>query len=51
MRHKDSAMVVLSDEHLGGRITVSLVRGLDARLDVNSDTVGTTVTVDIPPET
>ena len=36
---------------LGGRITVSLVRGLDARLDVNSDTVGTTVTVDIPPET
>ena len=35
---------------LGGRITISLVRGLDARLDVNSDTVGTTVTVDIPPE-
>ncbi|MCB8840082.1 PAS domain-containing protein [Aurantimonas sp. VKM B-3413] len=35
---------------LGGRIAISLVRGLDARLDVNSDTVGTTVTVDIPPE-
>ncbi|WP_188912740.1 PAS domain-containing protein [Aureimonas endophytica] len=33
---------------LGGRIVISLVRGLDARLDVNSDTVGTTVTVDIP---
>ncbi|MEX6505006.1 PAS domain-containing protein [Jiella sp. M17.18] len=35
---------------LGGRITVSLVRGLNAHLDVNSDTIGTTVTVDIPPE-
>lgn len=35
---------------LGGRITISLVRGLDARLDVTSHTVGTTVTVDIPPE-
>ncbi|WAJ28531.1 PAS domain-containing protein [Antarcticirhabdus aurantiaca] len=35
---------------LGGRIVVSLVRGLGARLDVNSDTIGTTVTVDIPRE-
>ncbi|KAB0682910.1 PAS domain-containing protein [Aureimonas leprariae] len=35
---------------LGGRIVLSLVRGLDARLDVNSDTIGTTVTVDIPRE-
>ncbi len=35
---------------LGGRIVVSLVRGLEARLDVNSDTIGTTVTVDIPRE-
>jgi PAS domain S-box-containing protein len=35
---------------LGGRIVVSLVRGLGARIDVNSDTVGTTVTVDIPRE-
>ncbi len=35
---------------LGGRITVSLVRGLDAEIDVNSHTTGTTVTVDIPPE-
>ncbi|MBO0906122.1 PAS domain-containing protein [Jiella sonneratiae] len=35
---------------LGGRITVSLVRGLDAAIDVNSHTTGTTVTVDIPPE-
>lgn len=35
---------------LGGRITLSLVRGLDARIDVNSDTVGTTVTIDIPPD-
>lgn len=35
---------------LGGRITVSLVRGLDATIDVNSLTTGTTVTVDIPPE-
>jgi PAS domain S-box-containing protein len=33
---------------LGGRITVSLVRGLGARLDVNANTAGTTVTVDIP---
>ncbi|KQT84002.1 PAS domain-containing protein [Aurantimonas sp. Leaf443] len=36
--------------HLGGRIVVSLVRALDARLNVNSATVGTTVTVDIQPE-
>ncbi|EAU41585.1 sensory box histidine kinase [Fulvimarina pelagi HTCC2506] len=35
---------------LGGRIVMSLVRGLNAKLDVNSDTVGTTVTVDIPPD-
>lgn len=35
---------------LGGRITVSLVRGLEAEIDVNSHTTGTTVTVDIPPE-
>ena len=35
---------------LGGRITLSLVRGLDAKLDVNSATQGTTVTVDIPAE-
>jgi len=35
---------------LGGRIVVSLVRGLDARIDVNGDTVGTTVTVDIPSD-
>lgn len=35
---------------LGGRITVSLVRGLDGEIDVNSHTTGTTVTVDIPPE-
>jgi PAS domain S-box-containing protein len=35
---------------LGGRIVLSLVRGLDARLDVNSDTIGTTVTVDVPRE-
>ncbi|RFC63136.1 PAS domain-containing protein [Fulvimarina endophytica] len=35
---------------LGGRIIMSLVRGLDARLDVNSTTVGTTVTVDIPAD-
>ncbi|MBC8130224.1 MAG: PAS domain-containing protein [Rhizobiaceae bacterium] len=33
---------------LGGRITLSLVRGLGAKLDVNSETLGTTVTVDIP---
>ncbi|WP_427024427.1 PAS domain-containing protein [Aureimonas ureilytica] len=35
---------------LGGRIVVSLVRGLDARIDVSSRTSGTTVTVDIPGE-
>ncbi len=35
---------------LGGRIVVSLVRGLDARIDVSSHTSGTTVTVDIPRE-
>lgn len=35
---------------LGGRIVMSLVRGLNAKLDVNSDTVGTTVTVDIPSD-
>ncbi|MBB4005228.1 MAG: PAS domain-containing protein [Aurantimonas endophytica] len=35
---------------LGGRIAVSLVRGLGARLDVNTNTSGTTVTVDIPPD-
>ncbi|MER0237229.1 PAS domain-containing protein [Fulvimarina sp. MAC8] len=35
---------------LGGRIVMSLVRGLNAKLDVNSDTVGTTVTVDIPAD-
>ncbi|MEN3793446.1 PAS domain-containing protein [Fulvimarina sp. MAC3] len=35
---------------LGGRIVMSLVRGLNAKLHVNSDTVGTTVTVDIPPD-
>nr|WP_246232730.1 PAS domain-containing protein [Aurantimonas aggregata] len=35
---------------LGGRIIVSLVRGLGARLDVNANTSGTTVTVDIPPD-
>lgn len=35
---------------LGGRIAVSLVRGLGARLDVNANTSGTTVTVDIPPD-
>ncbi|WP_062208777.1 PAS domain-containing protein [Aureimonas sp. AU12] len=35
---------------LGGRIVTSLVRGLDARIDLNSDTVGTTVTVDIPKD-
>ncbi|MCQ0989465.1 PAS domain-containing protein [Jiella marina] len=35
---------------LGGRITTSLVRGLNARLDVSSHTTGTTVMVDIPPE-
>ena len=35
---------------LGGRITTSLVQGLEARLSVNSATTGTTVTVDIPPE-
>ena len=35
---------------LGGRITVSLVRGLDAVIHVNSETSGTTVTVDIPSE-
>ncbi|MBP0615500.1 PAS domain-containing protein [Jiella mangrovi] len=35
---------------LGGRIAVSLVRGLDAEIDVNSHTTGTTVTVDIPPQ-
>ncbi|MBO0664185.1 PAS domain-containing protein [Jiella sp. MQZ9-1] len=39
-----------SEGGLGGRITVSLVRGLDAEIDVNSMTTGTTVTVDIPPE-
>ena len=33
---------------LGGRIAASLVRGLDATIDVNSMTSGTTVTVDIP---
>lgn len=35
---------------LGGRIIVSLVRGLGARLDVNANTSGTTVTIDIPPD-
>jgi two-component sensor histidine kinase len=35
---------------LGGRIVISLVRGLDARIDVSSQTSGTTVTVDIPGE-
>jgi PAS domain S-box-containing protein len=35
---------------LGGRITLSLVRGLDARIDVNSRTQGTTITVDVPAE-
>ncbi|MEF2550281.1 PAS domain-containing protein [Aurantimonas sp. A2-1-M11] len=35
---------------LGGRITLSLVQGLDARLDVSSGMSGTVVTVDIPPE-
>ena len=35
---------------LGGRITISLVQGLDAAIDVNTHTTGTTVTVDIPPE-
>lgn len=35
---------------LGGRIVTSLVRGLDARISLNSDTVGTTVTVDIPKD-
>lgn len=36
---------------LGGRIVLSLVRGLDARIDVSSHTSGTTITVDIPRET
>lgn len=35
---------------LGKRIIMSLVQGLDARIDVNTSTVGTTVTVDIPAE-
>ncbi|WP_062114338.1 PAS domain-containing protein [Aureimonas sp. AU40] len=35
---------------LGGRIVLSLVRGLEARIDVSSQTSGTTVTVDIPGE-
>ena len=35
---------------LGGRITLSLVQGLNARIDVSSEMAGTVVTVDIPPE-
>lgn len=35
---------------LGRRIILSLVEGLDARIDVNTSTIGTTVTVDIPAE-
>ncbi|ALN71106.1 PAS domain-containing protein [Aureimonas sp. AU20] len=35
---------------LGGRIVLSLVHGLEARIDVSSQTSGTTVTVDIPGE-
>lgn len=35
---------------LGKRIIMSLVQGLDAKIDVNTSTVGTTVTVDIPAE-
>ena len=35
---------------LGGRITLSLVQGLNARIDVSSEMAGTVVNVDIPPE-
>ncbi|WP_102959539.1 PAS domain-containing protein [Mangrovicella endophytica] len=35
---------------LGGRIVVSLIRALDAKLDISSQTGGTTVIVEIPPE-
>ncbi|WP_152046617.1 PAS domain-containing protein [Aureimonas psammosilenae] len=44
----DDPNITAPGKGLGGKIVLSLVRGLDARLDVNSDTVGTTVTVDIP---
>jgi|GEM_PF-1892431 hypothetical protein len=37
MRHKDSAMVVLSDEHLGGRITVDMEAFFDFNFAISEE--------------
>lgn len=47
---RDDLSVPSNGGGLGRRIILSLVEGLDARIDVNTSTVGTTVTVDIPAQ-